>query len=75
MILEFGEVAGGDDKLKLDLVRLLKINCTCTGDSFEGTDFVCWLKLISYADFAEIVCRFRQVFVGVQLRFGKSSPR
>ena len=26
----------------LDLVRSVKINCTCTGDSFEGTGFVCW---------------------------------
>ena len=26
-------------------------------------------------DFVEIVCRFRQVFVRVQLIFGKSSPR
>ena len=35
-------VAGGNDKLSLDLVRSVEINCTCTGDSFEGTGFVCW---------------------------------
>ena len=26
----------------LDLVRSVKINCTCAGDSFEGTGFLCW---------------------------------
>ena len=26
-------------------------------------------------NFAEIVCQFRQVFIGVRLRFEKSSPR
>ena len=35
-------VAGGDDKLSLDLVRLVEIYYTCAGDSFEGTCFVCW---------------------------------
>ena len=29
-------------KLNLDMVRSVKINCTCIGDSFEGTCFVCW---------------------------------
>ena len=42
MISEFGEVAGGDDKLNLDLMRSVEINCTYVGDSFEGTGFVCW---------------------------------
>ena len=35
-------VTGGNDKLSLDLLRSVEINCTCTGDSFEGTGFVCW---------------------------------
>ena len=42
MILEFGEVAGSNDKLNLDLVRSVEINCTCTSNSFEGTGFVYW---------------------------------
>ena len=79
-------VAGGDDKLNLDLVRPVEIKCMYAGDSFEGIGFVCWpsrdhvsisfgaLKPRSYVDFTEIVCRFRQVFVGVRLRFRKSSP-
>ena len=33
------------------------------------------LKPRSCVDFAEIVCRFHQVFVRVRLRFEKSSPR
>jgi len=33
------------------------------------------LKPRSCVDFAEIVRRFRQVFIGVRLRFEKSSPR
>ena len=41
LILEFGESYGGNDKLSLDLLRSVKINCTCTGDSFEETGFVC----------------------------------
>jgi len=65
-------VAGGDDKLNVDLVRLVKVNCTCAGDSFEGTCFVCWqsrdrmsISPRSCVDFiqsaqAEIVCRFRR---------------
>ena len=65
-------VAGGDDKLNVDLVRLVKINCTCAGDSFEGTCFVCWqsrdrVSILprSCVDFiqsaqTEIVCRFHQ---------------
>ena len=80
-------VAGGDDKLNLDLVRSVKIYCTCTGDSFEGTCFVCWpsrdhvsisprscVNFVQSAQ-AEIVCRFCQVFVGVRLRFRESSSR
>ena len=35
-------IASGDDKLSLDLVRSVEINCTYAGDSFEGTDLVCW---------------------------------
>ena len=35
-------VAGGDEKLNLDLARSVEINYTCAGDSFEGTSFVCW---------------------------------
>ena len=74
-------VAGGDDKLNLDLMRSVKINHTCTGDSLKGTSFVCWpsrdhvsSSSRSYVDFvrsthAEIVCRFHQVFVGVRLKF------
>ena len=81
-------VVGGNDKLNLDLVRSVKINCTCTGNSFEGTCFVVcrfrrdcvsisfgMFKPRSCVDFAEIVCRFRQVFIEVRLRFEKSSPR
>ena len=65
-------VAGGNDKLNLDLVRSVEINCTCAGQ-------------------VKIVCRFRSErssgdrvsispgdileFVGVRLRFEKSSPR
>ena len=59
------KVAGGNDKLNLDLVRSMEINYTCTGDSFEGTSFVCWPSRdrvsISPGDVLE--------FVGVQLRF------
>ena len=80
-------VAGGDDKLNLDSVRSVEINCKCASDSFEGIGFVCWpsrdcVSILprSCVDFfrsaqAEIVCRFRQVFVGVRLRFEKSSQR
>jgi len=80
-------VTGGNDKLNLDLMRSMKINCTCTSDSFEATGFVCWpsrdrvsisfgaLKPRSCVDFAEIMRRFCQRFVGVRLRLGKSSPR
>ena len=35
-------VTGGNDKLNSDLVRSVKISCTCAGDSFEGTGFACW---------------------------------
>ena len=64
-------VAGGNDKLNLDLVRSVEINYTCTDVSFEGTDFVCWpsrdhvlISPRSCVDFvwnaqAEIVCQFR----------------
>ena len=65
-------VAGSDDKLNLDLVRSVEINYTCTGDSFEGTGFVCWpsrdrvsisprscVAFVRSAQ-AEIVCRFRR---------------
>ena len=63
-------VAGGNDKHNLDLVGLVKINCMCVGDSFEGTSFVCWpsrdrvsilprscVDSVLSAQ-AEIVCRF-----------------
>ena len=81
----------------------MEINYTCTGDSFEGTDFVCWPSRDRVSifprlcvDFAKIKCRFHSErisrdrvrrdrvsispgdileFVGVQLRFEKSSPR
>ena len=33
------------------------------------------LKLISCVDFSKIMYRFRQVFIGVRLRFEKYSPR
>ena len=75
-------VADGDDKLNLDQMRSVEITCTCIGDSFEGKGFVCWpsrdrvsISLRSCVDFTEIVCRFRQVFVGVRFRFEKSSLR
>jgi len=63
-------VAGGNDKLNLDLVRLVKINCTCVGDLFEGICFICWpsrdhVSILSRScnDFilgaqAKIVCQF-----------------
>ena len=66
-------VTGGDNKLNLDLMRSVEINCTCASDSFEGTGFVCWpsqgrvsISSRSCVDFvrsaqAEIVYRFRQV--------------
>jgi len=33
------------------------------------------VKPRSCVDFKEIMCQFLQVFIGVQLRFEKSSPR
>ena len=58
-------VAGGNDKLNLDLVRSVEINCTCTGDSFEGTGFVCWpsrdrvsISLRSCVDFTRCSLEF-----------------
>ena len=58
-------VAGGNDKLNLDLVRSVKINCTCTSDSFEGTGFVCWPS----RDRVSILPGDILEFVGVRLRF------
>jgi len=59
-------VADGNDKLSLDPLRSVEINCTCTGNSFEGTGFVYWpsrdrvsISPRSCVDFAEILCRFR----------------
>jgi len=43
--------------------------------SRSRVDFVRNAQAEMCVDFAEIVCRFRQVFVGIWLRFGKSSPR
>ena len=69
----------------LDLMKSAKINCMCTGDSFEETGFICWpsrdrvsISPRSCVNFvrsaqAEIVCQFHQMFVGVQLIFEKSS--
>ena len=84
-------VASGDDKLSLDLVRSVEINCTYTGDLFEGTGFVCWpsrdrvsISSRSCVDFARERSSRDHVsippgdileFVGVRLRFEKSSPR
>ena len=74
-------VAGGDNKLNLDLVRSVEINCTCTSDSFEGTCFICWpsrdrvsISLRSCVDFvrsaqAEIVCRFLRDSVSISPEF------
>ena len=45
-------VADSDDKL-----NLVGVNCTYTGDSFEGTSFVCWSNR-DHVDFTEIMCRF-----------------
>ena len=54
---------------------------------FEGTSFVCWpnrdrvsISSRSCVDFiwsaqSKIVCLYRHVFVGLRLRFEKSSPR
>ena len=84
-------VASGDDKLSLDLVRSVEINCTYAGDSFEGKDLDCWpsrdrVSISPGALKAEIVCRLRRervsispgdilVFAGVRLSFVKSSPK
>ena len=76
-------VAGGDNKLNLNLVRSVEINCTCTGDSFEGTCFICWPSrdrvLISFGALKPRSCVNSPgdilKFVGVRLRFEKSSPR
>jgi len=58
-------VAGGEDKLNLDLVRSVEINYTCAGDSFEGTGFVGWpsrdrvsISLRSCVDFARCSLEF-----------------
>jgi len=63
-------VAGGNNKLNLDLMRSVEINCTCVGDLFEGICFVWWpsqdrVSILprSCVDFilgaqAEIVCQF-----------------
>jgi len=79
-------VTGGNDKLNFGSEKSAKINCMCTGDSFEETGFICWpsrdrvsISPRSCVNFvrsaqAEIVCQFHQMFVGVQLRFEKSSP-
>ena len=70
-------VAGDNEKLNLDLIRSLKINYTCTGNSFEGTGFICWpsrdcvsISPRSCVDSvrstqAEIVCRFRRDHVSI----------
>jgi len=68
-------VAWGDDKLNLDQVWLVKINCTYAGDSFWRNRFFLLAKSRSCVNFAEIACRFRQKFVGVRFGFEKSSPR
>ena len=64
-------VTGGSDKLNLNPVRSVEINCTCAGDSFKGTGFVCWPS----RDRVSILSGDILVFVGVRLRFEKSSPR
>ena len=52
-------VASGDDKFNLDLVRSVKIKCTCANNSFEGSGFICWPRRdrvsISFGALAEIV--------------------
>ena len=58
-------VASGDDKLSLDLVRSVEINCTYTGVSFEGTS--------SSVGHVEIVCRFRRERVSISS--GALKPR
>ena len=49
------------------------MNFKCAGDLKEQVSLLA--KSRSCVDFAEIVCQFCQVFVGVRLRFEKSSPR
>jgi len=51
--------ASGDDKLNLDLVWSLKINCMCAADLFCRNRFRLLAKSRSCVDFTEIVCRFR----------------
>jgi len=70
-------VASSYDKLILDLIRSVDINCTYACDSFEGTDFVYWpsqdrvsISLRSCVNFtrsaqAEILRRFRRDRVSI----------
>jgi len=77
------KAVGGNDKLSFDLVRSVEINCTYTGDSFEETGFVCWPSRdrvsISFGalsrDRVSISSGDILIFVGVRLRFEKSSQR
>ena len=64
-------VTGGDNKLNLDLMRSVENNCTCTGDSFEGTGFVCWSSRdrvsISPGDILEFGSDLRNLHRGGEL--------
>jgi len=50
-------VVGGNDKLNIGSGEIRKINCTCAGDSFEGTCFS--------VGQVEIVCQFRRDRVSI----------
>ena len=52
-------VSSGDNKLNLDLVRSVKMNCKYAANSFKGTGFRLLAKLRSCVNFVEIVCQFR----------------
>ena len=70
-------IADDNDKLNLDLVRSVEIDCKCAGDSFKGTGFIYWpsrdrvsISPRSCVNFirstqAEIVCRFRRDRVSI----------